>query len=149
MSQLFGTTRLAQFPEVAMQSQSLLKVSAVAIGVLLGITLTAGRNQAQAAGECVSGYVWRDARNGDGVCVTPQERDEAKRQNANARYTREPGGGAYGPNTCRAGYVWREAFQDDVVCVTPAARATARRQNAESRQYTVRAVGKNKGQIID
>ena len=31
---------------------------------------------------CKSGYVWRDAYNGDGVCVTPAQRDAAHRENA-------------------------------------------------------------------
>jgi hypothetical protein len=69
--------------------------------------------------DCKSGYVWRDAKDGDGVCVSPAERAEAKGQNANAENNRKVGGGPYGPNTCRDGYVWREAFAGDVVCVTP------------------------------
>ena len=39
---------------------------------------------AEAARLCQPGYVWRDAFDGDAKCVTPQERDFAKRQNANA-----------------------------------------------------------------
>ena len=57
-----------------MQSQALLKVFATVFGAALGLTLGAGTADAQAA-RCKSGYVWRDARNGDGVCVTPRERD--------------------------------------------------------------------------
>ena len=79
---------------------------------------------------CKSGYVWRDAQDGDGVCVTPSERAEAKAQNANAANNRTRGGGHAGPNTCRDGYVWREAFGGDVVCVTPHERQKARQQNA-------------------
>lgn len=119
-----------------MQSQALLKVFATVFGAALGLTMGVGTADAQAA-RCKNGYVWRDARSGDGVCVTPWERDDARRQNANARNNREPGGGAYGPNTCRMGYVWREAFPSDVVCVTPYERDVARRQNAEGRQHTV------------
>ena len=51
--------------------------------------------QARAPG-CRPGFVWRDARDGDGVCVSPADRDEAKRQNANAANNRQSGGGAYG-----------------------------------------------------
>jgi hypothetical protein len=83
-----------------------------------------------ALADCKSGYVWRDAKDGDGVCVTPQERAEAKAQNANAEGNRKVGGGPYGPNTCRGGYVWREAFAGDVVCVTPYERQKAKDQNA-------------------
>jgi len=89
-----------------------------------------------AAAVCKPGYVWRDAKDGDGVCVTPAERDDAKKQNANAENNWQVGGGASGPNTCRMGYVWREAFGGDVVCVTPFERDTARRQNAENAQHT-------------
>ncbi|RZU02484.1 hypothetical protein [Rivibacter subsaxonicus] len=91
--------------------------------------------EAMAAG-CKSGFVWRDAQDGDGVCVTPAERAEAKAQNANARNNKVVGGGAYGPNTCRGGYVWREAFGGDVVCVTPHEREQAKRQNAMSASRT-------------
>lgn len=87
-------------------------------------------------GFCKTGYVWRDAADGDGVCVTPQERAVAKAQNTNARARRQAGGGAYGPNTCKQGYVWREAFSGDVVCVTPKERADARRQNREASSHT-------------
>ena len=113
-----------------MRTNALTKVSAVVIAVLLtsiGVC---------AAAPCKSGFVWRDAADGDGVCVTPQERDTAKMQNANAANNRKPGGGPYGPNTCRDGYVWREAFGGDVVCVTPFERDQARQQNSLSPQRT-------------
>ncbi|MEV7442384.1 hypothetical protein AB0O22_14660 [Streptomyces sp. NPDC091204] len=35
---------------------------------------------------------------------------------------RQPGGGAYGPDTCQPGYVWRDSFDGDSYCVTPATR---------------------------
>src|SRR5262249_55418615 len=89
-----------------------------------------------AAAECKSGYVWRDAKDGDAVCVTPAERAEAKAQNANAENNRKVGGGPFGPNTCRDGYVWREAFAGDVVCVTPYERQKAKDQNALNAERT-------------
>ncbi len=89
-----------------------------------------------AAADCKSGYVWRDAKDGDAVCVTPGDRAEAKQQNANATNNVQRGGGAYGPNTCRQGYVWREAFGGDVVCVTPYERQKAADQNAQSASHT-------------
>jgi hypothetical protein len=88
---------------------------------------------ADAARRCKSGYVWRDAADGDGACVTPEERDVAKAQNQNAENNRQKGGGAYGPKTCRQGYVWREAFAGDTSCVTPYERAQAKAQNAGAR----------------
>jgi hypothetical protein len=95
---------------------------------------------ARAQARCKSGYVWREAFSGDYVCVPPEDRDEARAQNANADNNRQPGGGAYGPNTCRQGYVWREAGQNDVVCVTPYERDKARQQNAMGPSRTVSGV---------
>lgn len=92
---------------------------------------------AASAKNCVNGYVWRDAINGDAACVTPQERSDAKRQNANAANNVDVNGN-YGPNSCRQGYVWREAFGGDVVCVTPYERSEAARMNAEAPSHTLR-----------
>jgi len=50
----------------------------VAVFITLAYSTTV---EAVAAG-CKSGFVWRDAQDGDGVCVTPHEREQAKRQNA-------------------------------------------------------------------
>jgi hypothetical protein len=105
--------------------------------VLIAVAISMALADVAVAG-CKSGFVWRDAKDGDGVCVTPEERAEAKAQNANAANNIKPGGGAYGPNTCRDGYVWREAFAGDVVCVTPHERAKAKEQNAMSRKRTAK-----------
>jgi hypothetical protein len=118
-----------------MSTKMLLKISAVSIAIPFVLALSA---QVAAAG-CKSGYVWRDAKDGDGVCVTPEERAEAKQQNGNARNNRQAGGGAYGPNTCRTGYVWREAFAGDVVCVTPYERTKAKQQNAANARRSTQA----------
>ncbi|MCI0559122.1 MAG: hypothetical protein MN733_11550, partial [Nitrososphaera sp.] len=67
----------------------LLKMSVVGIAVPLALALMV---ETAAAG-CKPGYVWRDAQDGDGVCVTPAERAEAKAQNANAANNRRGGGG--------------------------------------------------------
>jgi hypothetical protein len=109
-----------------MPKTSVLRGSLFAIA--LPFTFAAATGTALA--DCKSGFVWRDAKDGDGVCVTPQERAEAKAQNANAENNRKVGGGPSGPNTCRDGYVWREAFAGDVVCVTPFERQKASNQNA-------------------
>ncbi|SEH74110.1 hypothetical protein SAMN04489835_3522 [Mycolicibacterium rutilum] len=82
------------------------------------------------ADTCIQGYVWREARSGDTVCVTPAVRSATAQQNAAAGQNVEPGGGAYGPNTCKQGFVWREAYGGDVVCVTPDVRAQAAADNA-------------------
>jgi hypothetical protein len=79
---------------------------------------------------CVQGFVWRDARPGDTVCVTPAVRTSTAQQNAAAGQNVQPGGGAYGPNTCKQGFVWREAYNGDAVCVTPDVRGQAAADNA-------------------
>jgi len=81
---------------------------------------------------CVTGYVWREARQKDFVCVTPEVREQTRIDNEQAAQRRNPGGGAYGPNTCLSGYVWREAFPGDVVCVTPQTRAQAAQDNSQA-----------------
>jgi flagellar biosynthesis GTPase FlhF len=88
------------------------------------------QRRAAANGECISGFVWREAWVGDKVCVTPAVRSRTASENAKAPHTREPGGGPHGPNTCRQGYVWREARPGDVVCVAPSSRDEARTDNA-------------------
>jgi hypothetical protein len=80
---------------------------------------------------CKPGYVWRDARDGDGVCVTPAERDRVHTQNAYAKGKVVPGT----VNSCISGYVWRDAWNGDGVCVTPTERDTAHRQNAEAASH--------------
>lgn len=78
---------------------------------------------------CRSGYVWREARSGDLVCVTPESRDLARSENAVASSRVNPAG-PYGPNTCISGFVWREAYGGDVVCVPPERRDAVRAENA-------------------
>ena len=111
-----------------MSKTSLLRGSVFAIVLPLAFVVATDT----AVAGCRSGYVWRDAKDGDGACVRPGDRAEARAQNANAENNRKVGGGRYGPNTCRDGYVWREAFAGDVVCVTPHERQKARNQNAAS-----------------
>jgi hypothetical protein len=115
----------------------IVNMSTIAIAVPLALAMMGEA----AAAVCNPGYVWRDAQDGDAVCVTPAERTEAKQQNANTANNRRVGGGDYGPNTCRDGYVWREAFPGDVVCVTPHERQKAKKQNAESQQHTAHGKG--------
>ncbi|MEZ5787232.1 MAG: hypothetical protein R3D62_12385 [Xanthobacteraceae bacterium] len=119
----------------------MLKSSSVVLGALAAAIAFTGTvstfDTADAARRCKSGYVWRDAADGDGACVTPAERDVAKMQNANGENNRQKGGGAYGPKTCRQGYVWREAFPGDTVCVTPYERAQAKSQNSGSKKNEV------------
>ena len=97
-------------------------------GLVCGLAATT-RAQSPPSDACRQGYVWREAVPGDHVCVTPAIRQQAAEDNAQAGARRQPGGGAYGPNTCVGGYVWREARPDDVVCVTPETRAQTAADN--------------------
>lgn len=94
------------------------------------------------ADRCLRGFVWREVRRSDHVCVTPAVRSRVRADNAAGPSRRQPGGGASGPNTCRRGFVWREAVRGDLVCVVPAQRAQARADNARahSRRNPARAV---------
>jgi hypothetical protein len=83
----------------------------------------------QIVDRCLQGFVWREASPADHVCVTPAVRAEAASDNGQAAARREPGGGAFGPDTCRQGFVWREAFANDHVCVPPATRSAAAADN--------------------
>src|SRR5215510_9889012 len=67
---------------------------------------------------CKQGFVWREARPSDHVCVTPQTRAQTAEDNRLAASRIDPNNRAYGPNTCKQGFVWRDAFPGDVVCVT-------------------------------
>src|SRR5437762_1467323 len=89
---------------------------------VVAITIT---QVAIAQDTCRSGYVWREAFPGDHVCVSPQTRAQAARDNSEAGARRQPGGGPYGPNTCLQGYVWTNAGPNDAVCVTPETRSQA------------------------
>jgi hypothetical protein len=81
--------------------------------------------------DCKPGFVWREARASDLVCVTPSTRARTAEENLAADAHRVPGG-PYHPNTCETGYVWREAFEGDVVCVIPESRAEALADNSQS-----------------
>lgn len=85
---------------------------------------------------CIQGYVWREARPGDTVCVTPPVRDRTAQENANAASYWVSG--AYGPQTCVTGRVWREAFGGDTVCVTPDIRTQTAADNAAAQSRYVR-----------
>lgn len=79
---------------------------------------------------CRSGFVWREAFQGDVVCVAPGTRGQAKADNQQAAARRAD------PNSssnliCKNGYVWREASPDDHVCVTPATRQQTHNDNAQ------------------
>jgi hypothetical protein len=72
--------------------------------------------------------VWREAFDGDDVCVTPERRAVVREENRQAASRRDPHG-PYGPNTCIPGFVWREANAQDTVCVVPEERSRIREEN--------------------
>lgn len=91
---------------------------------------------------CAPGFVWRDAFDGDHVCVSPQRRDQVAADNEQASNrvaacattdSEAAKGIPYcsfaGPQYCAQGFVWREASPADHVCVTPGERDTVRNEN--------------------
>ena len=83
---------------------------------------------------CKQGLVWREARPGDHVCVSPEFRARTIGENNDAyKYWVA---GEYGPQTCVSGRVWREAFDGDTVCVTPDIRAENLAANAAAASNT-------------
>lgn len=100
------------------------------------VTNRPGAEAVTASATCKSGFVWREARPSDLVCVTPAARARTAQENADASKHVDPAG-AYGPNTCVSGYVWREAFEGDLVCVTPAVRDVVRKENADAASHRV------------
>jgi len=98
---------------------------------------SAVQSKEQREGTCLQGFVARDARAGDQVCVTPEVRAQTANENQLAAANRQPGGGAYGPNTCKQGFVWREATPNDFACVVPASRSQAAADNAAASRRAV------------
>lgn len=83
---------------------------------------------AQDRRSCKQGFVWREARPGDLVCVSPLSRQRVAGENATAASRVDPTG-AYGPASCISGFVWREAYPGDTVCVRPETRALVADEN--------------------
>lgn len=77
---------------------------------------------------CLEGFVWREARKDDHVCVPPQSRLRVAQENRLAVSRRVPGG----PDTCISGFVWREAFEGDTVCVPPPVRELVWEENRQA-----------------
>lgn len=107
----------------------LMDVPARPAGPDIGWPVPVSTSATKAAIPCPAGYVWREARKDDRVCVTPAARERTRAENLAGPGNVDPGS-AYGPTGCKSGFVWREAFQGDRVCVTPAARELIRQENA-------------------
>jgi len=93
-------------------------------GALVG-GLIAAQTTRTPTDHCQNGYVWREARQNDHVCVTEETRQRTAMENASAAAHRDP----YNRDTCLNGYVWREAVENDHVCVTPGSRTQAASDN--------------------
>jgi hypothetical protein len=76
---------------------------------------------------CKDGYVWREIDNRDRVCVSPESREQTKRDNKEAAKRKQ-----LFSDTCKTGYVWREAFVGDKVCVTTETRSKVKYDNSQS-----------------
>jgi hypothetical protein len=81
---------------------------------------------------CRDGFVWRDAFDGDHVCVTSAQRVEAASENATASSRVSSTDHSYGPDTCVQGFVWRGASSSDHVCVTGAQYQETQNENAQA-----------------
>ncbi|MFE2414671.1 hypothetical protein ACFXDE_40700 [Kitasatospora sp. NPDC059408] len=107
-----------------------------AVMALGGAALGASSVHAQDFGPdtCRQGFVWRDARPGDHVCVTPDIRSQAAFDNSQVPFRTLPDG------FCVQGFVWREAWVGDTVCVPPETRSQTRFDNgqADDRRLAVR-----------
>jgi hypothetical protein len=76
---------------------------------------------------CKSGYVWREAISNDHVCVLPESREQARKDNE-LRARRVSSSGS---ETCIQGYVWREVVSSDRMCVTPQVRQRTKVENEQ------------------
>lgn len=102
-------------------------------------TRAAGGTLSAVADRCRQGFVWREARPDDHVCVTPSTRSDTRDENTRAVERRAPHGGPFGPETCLVGFVWRDAYASDRVCVTPDRRRRASDDNAAAPDHLVRS----------
>jgi hypothetical protein len=114
-------------PPAHRQPQQRVADPVVLDGPIVRVTPPPG-NVVVAPRRCIAGYVWRETRPGDTVCVSPESRDRVRRENAQAASRVDPYG-AYGPQTCKSGYVWRNAYEGDLVCVAPEIRGLVASEN--------------------
>jgi hypothetical protein len=125
----------------------------LAPGSLLSINFNNGEKLVDPT--CISGFVWREARKGDLVCVTPEVRAQVREDNRLASQRAVPIDAKViqmtnicmigqpcempprPPQPCLSGFVWREAVENDYVCVTPATREQAKQDNIMARRRRV------------
>jgi hypothetical protein len=134
---------------IAREGGSYSRVSmAVGSGDMLDINFHNGEKVVDP--RCIDGFVWRQVKSDDLVCVTPEVRAQVRSYNARARervVPLSPGEIAIrktclpgvrcadsAPRPCLSGFVWREAVAGDYVCVTPATRDQAKDDNRWERR---------------
>jgi hypothetical protein len=125
--QVMGGVANARISGTAVQSSSAVVAPAVVAAPVVGSAAVIAAPAADPS-VCKPGFVWREARAEDLVCVTPESRQRTATENATAASRVDPNGD-YGPATCIYGFVWREAFDGDTVCVTPETRELVRAEN--------------------
>lgn len=109
-----------------------LSISLAALAIVLPAPAVAEPDLPYGPDTCIQGLMWREARTGDTVCVTPNFRSRTATENASPDANKDPNG-AYGPESCAQGFVWREAFDGDTICVTPAIRSENLAANAAAK----------------
>jgi hypothetical protein len=95
--------------------------------VLLNLLLLATAAYADCpygAEQCLPGYVWRGAFDGDKVCVTGTTQAQVAEDNRLGPSRKAPNS-----NQCVQGFVWREASEADQACVTGTTRNATRADN--------------------
>src|SRR4029078_2843965 len=99
-----------------------LLLSAIVAGFAAAVLVIAAHAQdSSIKWVCSPGYVWRDAFDGDLICVSPQRYAQVQDENRYASQHIDPNWTApslASPEDCLEGYTWRLAGPDDAACVT-------------------------------
>lgn len=109
------------------QSAKVLGIIAAGLAVGTPALATADPGLPYGPDTCVQGLVWREARPGDTVCVTPGFRARTATENSAPYANKVPAS-----INCVSGFVWREAFDGDIICVTPDIRQQNWNANASA-----------------
>jgi hypothetical protein len=92
---------------------------------------------------CAQGFVWREAFEGDTVCVEPSFRDQVFSDNA-----ADSGRHEEGSDNCLQGWVWRVARPSDLVCVAPDIRTQVAEQNADPNAHRASTSGTRHARLV-
>jgi hypothetical protein len=92
---------------------------------------------------CAQGFVWREAFEGDTVCVEPSFRDQVFSDNAADSSRHEEGS-----DNCLQGWVWRVTRPSDLVCVEPDIRTQVAEQNADPTAHRASTGGTRHARLV-